>query len=109
MAKTNVERQRDFRDRKKERRMRVFLAIESLPPEYAADCKLWIAPPGLKDERPSVNWDIGAKTHALMADHADAYGVTISELLHEIGVQFGIKNYKMYWAMKSAKINISDN
>ena len=109
MAKSQTQRTTEWRDRKKARRMRVFLAIESIPPEYAGDCKLSIAPPGLKDERPRINWDIGAKTHALMADHADAYGVTLDELLYEIGRQYCVKNPAMYWAMKSAKINISDN
>ena len=109
MAKSGTQRTTEYRGRKKERRLRVLLAIESIPPEYADDCKMWIAPPGLKDERPRVNWDIGAKTHALMADHADAHGVTLDELLREVGVMFCMKRPDIYWAMKSAKINISDN
>lgn len=109
MAKSGTQRTTEYRDRKKVRRLRVFLAIDTLPPEYAKDCKLSIVPPGPEDERPRINWDIGASTHALMTDHADAYGVTVKEVLHEIGVKFCVKNHAMYWAMKSAKINISDN
>ena len=69
----------------------------------------WIAPPGLNDERPRINWDIGALTHALMEVHAISHGVTIDDLLYEIGFQYCMKRPDLYWAMKSAKINISDN
>ena len=109
MAKTGTQRTTEWRKKKKERRMTVQQAIETLPPELAADCKMWIAPPGLKDERPRINWDIGALTHARMEAHAIAYGVTLDEVLYEVGVQFAIKRPDIYWAMKSAKINISDN
>ena len=84
-------------------------ALDTMPPELAADCKLTVAPPGPKDERPRINWDIGAETHALMAAHAKAHGVTIDAVLYEIGVQFCMKRPDIYWAMKSAKIEITDN
>ena len=84
-------------------------AIESMPPEYAADCKMWASPPGPSDERPRINWEIGAKTNALMEAHAKTYGVTLDDVLYEIGVQWFITRPKLYWAMKSAKINVSDS
>ena len=109
MAKTGTQRTTEWRNKKKERRMTVQKAIDTMPSEYAADCKMWIAPPGLKDERPRINWDIGAETHALIETHAKAHGVTLDEVLYEVGVQYAIKRPDIYWAMKSAKITISNN
>ena len=108
------------KDRKRQQRARekmltenvnkaVLKAIESMPPEYADDCKMWISPPGLKDKRPRINWDIGAKTNALMETHAETYGVTLEAVLRQIGLQFVIERPRLYWAMKSAKINVSDS
>ena len=106
-------RQRQYKAResakKKSMKEKVELAISTLPPELAANCKMWIAPPGLKDERPRINWDIGEPTHAAIAAHAEAHGVTLDQVLYEIGFQFCIKRPDIYWAMKSAKINISAN
>ena len=84
-------------------------AIDTMPPELAEDCHMWISPPGLTDQRPRVNWDIGVKTNALIEAHAEAHGVTLDEVLYEIGVQFCITRPHIYWAMKSAKITVSDN
>ena len=84
-------------------------AIDTLPPEYAADCEMWISPPGPKDERPRINWNIRAETNALIEAHAKSYGVTLDDVLYEIGVQFCMKRPDIYWAMKSAKVKISDN
>ena len=84
-------------------------AIDAMPAEWADDCKMWVSPPGPNDERPRINWDIGAVTHALMEAHAKSYGVTIDDVLYETGVQYFITRPKLYWAMKSAKINISPN
>ena len=84
-------------------------AIDTLPPEWADDCKMWVSPPGAKDKRPRVNWDIGAETHALIEAHAKTYGVTLDDVLREVGIQFCMKRPDIYWAMKSAKITISDN
>ena len=84
-------------------------AIDTMPPEYAGDCEMRIGPPGPNDARPRINWDIGAETHALMKAHAEAHGVTIDDVLREIGVQFCMKRPAIYWAMKSAKINVTDN
>ena len=109
MAKTNLERQKAFKARRKMHKAQVIDAVETLAPELAADCKLWIAPPGPKDQRPRINWDIGPDTHAAMDAHAKSYGVTLDEVLYEIGVQFCMKRPDIYWAMKSAKINISAN
>ena len=89
--------------------MNVLLAVDTMPPELAADCKMWIAPPGLNDERPRINWDIGQATADLMETHANAYGVSLKEVMYEIGRQFCMKKPDLYWAMKSAKINISNN
>ena len=88
---------------------KVVNAVDTLPPELAADCKMWIAPPGLNDERPRINWDIGALTHALMEAHAISHGVTIDDVLYEIGFQYCMSKPDLYWAMKSAKVNISNN
>ena len=44
-----------------------------------------------------------------MEAHAKAHGVTLDAILYEIGLQFAIKRPDIYWAMKSAKITISDN
>ena len=84
-------------------------AIDTMPPEYAADCKLWISPPAIGQERPRINWDMGAETHALTKAHAESHGVSLDEVMYEIGVQFCIKRPHLYWAMKSAKIKISPN
>ena len=89
--------------------MNVLKAIETMPPEYADDCKMWIAPPGPNDDRPRVNWGIGAKTNALIEAHAKSHGVTLGDVLYEVGRQFCMKRPDIYWAMKNAKINISDN
>ena len=104
-------RQQRARDRVRSENanMEVLKAIETMPPEYAADCKMWVRPPGPNDERPRVEWDIGAKTNALMEAHAKSYGVTLDEVLYEVGRQFCMKRPDIYWAMKNAKINISDN
>ena len=88
---------------------KVLKAIDSMPPEYADDCRMWIAPPKPNKELPTIEWDIGAETHALMSAHADAYGVTMDEVLREIGVQYCIRRPDIYWAMKAAKINIIPN
>ena len=113
MATSAKERKRQQRVRDKARsenvNKAVQQAIDTMPPEYAADCRMWISPPGPKDERPRVNWDIGAETHALMETHAKAHNVTMDAVLREVGVQFAIAHPKVYWAMKSAKITISDN
>ena len=113
MALSPKIRKRHQRARDKERRERLRMkaqkAIDTLPPELAADCKLWISPPGPNDERPRFNWDIGALTHARMEAHAIAYGVGIDDVLYEIGVLTCIKWPRLYWAMKNAKINISNN
>ena len=109
MAVSGKVRKQQYRARKKMHHVKVLKAIETMPPEYAADCKMWISPPGPEDDRPRVNWDIGAKTHALIEDHAKFYGVTLDELLREVGVQFCIKRPNIYWAMKSAKIIVSNN
>ena len=89
--------------------MNVQKAIETMPPEYADDCKMRIAPPGPNDERPRINWDIGRETAHLIKEHANAHGVTIDEVLYEVGRQFCMAKPKLYWAMKSAKIIITDN
>ena len=54
MVKTGTQRTTEWRNRKKERHMNVLKAVEAMPPEYADDCKMWISPPGLKDERPRI-------------------------------------------------------
>ena len=84
-------------------------AIDAMPPEWADDCKMWVSPPGLKDERPRVNWDIGRATAELIEAHAKTYGVTLDEILREVGVQFVIDRPQLYLAMKNAKIIVSDN
>lgn len=89
--------------------MAVQKAIDTMPTEFADDCRLWIAPPKPTAERPTIEWDIGARTHARMKAHAESHGVTIDEVLHEVGVQYCIKRPDIYWAMKNAKINISPN
>ena len=113
MARTNAENQKAFRDRRRERatkqQEKVQKAIDTMPPEYAADCKMWVSPPRIGGERPQIHWDIGALTHGLIEAHAVAHEVTIDEVLYEIGVQYFIGRPKLYWAMKHAKINVSDN
>ena len=113
MAVSARDRKRQQIDRERQRNEGVskelLKALEAMPPELAADCKMWIAPPGPNQERPTINWDIGAETHALMSAHADAYGVTMDEVLREIGVQYCIRRPDIYWAMKAAKINIIPN
>ncbi len=89
--------------------MTVQKAIDTMPPEYAADCKMSVSPPSINGERPQINWDIGRETVHLIKAHANAHGVTIDEVLYEIGVQFFIGRPKLYWAMKDAKIKISNN
>ena len=89
--------------------MKVQKAIDTMPPEYAADCKLWIAPPGPNDERPRIEWSIKKRTHGLIEAHAKSYGATLDEVLYEMGRQFCMKRPDIYWAMKSAKIKISPN
>ena len=100
-------RQQRARDKVRggERKEKVQQAIDAMPLEWMADCKMWIAPPRPDQERPTVNWDIGAETNALIEDHAKTYGVTLDEVLLEIGVLFCIKRPDIYWAMKAAKIN----
>ena len=113
MARTNAENQKAFRDRRRERatkqQEKVQKAIDTMPPEYAADCKMWVSPPAINGERPQINWDIGRETAHLIKAHANSHGVTIDEVLYEIGVQFFIGRPKLYAAMKSAKINVSSN
>ena len=109
MAVSGKVRKQQYRARKKMRHITVLDAVETMPPELAADCKMWIAPPGLNDTRPRINWDIGAETHALIEAHAESYGVTLDDVLYEVGRQFCMKRPDIYWAMKSAKINISNN
>ena len=109
MAVSGKVRQKQYKARQKVRHMDVLLAVDTMPPELAADCKMWISPPGLDDERPRINWDIGRETAHLIKAHANAYGVTIDEVLYEVGRQFCMKKPQLYWAMKSAKINISNN
>ena len=89
--------------------LKVLKAIETMPPELAADSKMWISPPLLGEDRPRVNWDVGRATADLMEAHAKTYGVTLDEVLHEIGVQFCIARPHIYWAVKRAKIHITDN
>ena len=80
-----------------------------MPPEWADDCKMWIAPPKPTTERPSIEWSIGAKTNALIEAHAKSFGVTLDDVLYEFGRQFIMKRPDIYMAMKSAKITVSDN
>ena len=87
----------------------VLKAIDTMPLEWTDDCKLWLSPPGPQDERPRINWEIGAKTNALIEAHAKSHGVTLDDVLYEIGVQCFNRRPKLYWAMKHAKINVSDN
>ena len=84
-------------------------AIETMPAEWVDDCKMWISPPRPNEKRPRINWDIKPRTNALIKAHAESHGATLDEVLYEIGVQFCIKRPHIYWAMKSAKINVSDN
>ena len=106
-------RKRKQRERDKERstslNKAVQKAIDTMPPEWADDCKMWISPPRPTDERPRINFDIGADTNALMEAHVKTYGVTLEDVLREIGVQFAIKWPRLYWAMKAAKIVVSDS
>ena len=87
----------------------VLKAIEAMPPEWMDDARMWISPPGPKDERPRVNWEIKAKTNALMEAHAKTYGVTLDDVLYEAGRQFIMKRPDIYWAMKAAKITTTPN
>ena len=107
MAVSGKIRKQQYRARKKVRSENVQKAIDTMPPEYADDCRMWISPPGPTDQRPRVNWNIGAKTHGLIEAHAKSYGVTLDAVLYEIGVQFAIKRPDIYWAMKAAKITVS--
>ena len=109
-AKIRKRQQRD-RDRGQSKSVKkaVQKAIDTMPPEWWADCKFSVSPPGPTDERPRMNWDVGAKTNALIEAHAESHGVTLDDILYEVGVQWFITRPKLYWAMKSAKINISDN
>ena len=109
MAKTNAENQKAWRVRERERRENVRKAVDTMPPEYAADSKMWVSPPAVGGERPQINWDIGRETADKIEAHASLYGVTLDEVLYEIGVQFFIGRPKLYWAMKAAKINITNN
>ena len=109
MAVSGKIRKQQYRARKKVRRENVQKAIDAMPPEWADDCKMWIAPPRLNQERPTVNWDIGAKTNALIEDHAKSYGVTLDDVLYELGRQFIMKRPDIYWAMKAAKVRINEN
>ena len=104
-------RQQRVRDRVRNEHghTRVLKAIDTMPPGLADDCKMWISPPRPNDERPRINWDIGRTTAHLIKEHANAHGVTIDEVLYEVGVQFCMKRPDIYWAMKSAKIRITDN
>ena len=107
----NRKQQQRARDRVRRENvnMEVLKAVDAMPPEWADDCKMRIAPPGPKNERPLIQWDIRATTHALMEAHAKSYGVSIHEVLYEVGRQFCMKRPDIYWAMKAAKINISNN
>ena len=113
MAVSARDRKRQQRVRDKGRRERASQAlqraVDTMPPELAKDCRMWISPPGPEDQRPRVNWDIGAKTNELMEAHAASHGVTLDAVLYEIGLQFCMRRPDIYWAMKSAKINVSDN
>ena len=113
MAVSARDRKRQQRVRDKGRRERAAKAlqkaIDTMPPELAADCRLWISPPEPKDERPRINWDIGAKTHALIEAHAKSHGVTLDAVLYEVGLQFCMRRPDIYRAMQSAKITVSDN
>ena len=111
VSATNRKRQQRARDRVRSENVNadVLKAVDTMPPDYADDCKMWISPPGPNDERPRVHWDIGATTHALIEAHAKAHGVTLDEVLYEVGRQFCMKRPDIYWAMKSAKIEITDN
>ena len=111
VSATNRKRQQRARDKVRSENVNkaVLKAIDTMPPEYADDCKMWVSPPGPEDERPRVNWDIGAKTNALIEAHAKSHGVTLDDVLYEIGVQYFITRPKLYWAMKHAKINVSDS
>ena len=113
MAVSAKMRKRAQRARDKGRRERAATAlqraIDTLPEALAADCRLWISPPGPKAERPRINWDIGAETHALMEAHAKAHGVTLDEVLYEVGLQFCMRRPDIYWAMKAAKVRINEN
>ena len=109
MAVSGKIRKQQYRARKKVRRENVQKAIDAMPPEWADDCRMWIAPPGPTKERPTVEWDIGAKTNALMKAHAEDHGVTLDDLLYEAGRQFIMKRPNIYWAMKTAKVRINEN
>ena len=109
MAKTAKERMRSYRARGRKRRAKVLAAIEAMPPGYADDCKMWVSPPGPDDKRPRINWDIDALTHGLMEAHAVAHEVTLDEVLYEVGVMYLIGRPRLYAALKSAKINVSNN
>ena len=106
-------RQRQQRKRDKERllkqREKVQKAIDTMPPEFATDSKLSVSPPLPHEERPRINWDIGKETNDLMEAHAALHGVTLDEILYEVGVQYFIGRPNLYWAMKSAKITVSNN
>ena len=108
------------RDRKRQQRARervrddggsteVIKAVDTIPPEWADDCKMWVSPPGPDDARPRVNWDIGKATADLIEAHAKTFGVTLEDVLREVGTRFLMDRPQLYWAMKSAKINISEN
>ena len=111
VSATNRKRQQRARDKVRSENVtkEVQKAIDTMSPEWADDCKMWVSPPGPKDKRPRVNWDIGAKTNALMEAHAKTYGVTLEDILREIGLQFIIQRPQLYWAMKAAKIIVVDN
>lgn len=91
---------------------KVVEAINTMPAELApptGDCRMWVSPPGPDDARPRVNWDIGRATADLMEAHVKTYGVTMDEVLREIGVQFFMARPALYWALKSAKITVTNN
>ena len=106
---TGYERVKRHREKQRVAKKALQQAIDTLQPEWADDCKMWISPPGPKDKRPRINWDIKTKTHALIEAHANAHGVMLDEVLYEVGRQFCMKRPELYWAMKAAKIEVSDS
>ena len=106
--KTNAKRQRAFQARRQEHGRKVKQALDTMPPEWADDCKISASPPGPKDKGPRVNWDIGPKTNALILAHAKSHGVTLDDVLYGIGLQLFDRRPKLRKALMSAKIVVSE-
>ena len=87
--------------------MKVQAAMDTMPPEYAADCKMRVSPPVLGGKGPSVLFDLSRTTADLIEAHAKAHGVTFDELLRQVGVRCFLPRPKLYAAMKAAKMTAS--